>query len=196
MKFGNREFVFVAVLLAVPVSSFWFVFRPQNAEIAQAKREIEHKEKMLGALADATAHTADLAKANEDISRAIELIEARLPTNKEVDVILEQVANIARGNNLELTKVRSDKPVQAAAYMEQPLTMVIRGNFDGFYSFLLDLEQLDRITRMPQLNIERLRETPAMMSPAIPSPKYQSFSVPPRVRNGRIASVGLRDQFR
>jgi len=155
MQFGIRELIFFLVLLAVPVSSFWFVFRPQNAEIEQAMLEIEHKEQMLQSLAAATAQTADLVKANEEIGHAIAMIESRLPTNKEVDVILEQVADIATGGNLELARVRSENPVQAATYMEQPLQMRIRGEFAGFYSFLLELEKLDRITRMPSFRVIR-----------------------------------------
>lgn len=155
MNFGAREGVFVAVLLGVPISSFWFVFRPQNSEIAQAKREIDHKEQMLQSLAQATAQTADLVKANEEIKNAISLIEARLPTTKEVDVILDQVSGVALNNHLKLVKVKSEKPVPAATYMEQPLTMQIKGDFEGFYSFLLDVERLDRITRMPTMKIKR-----------------------------------------
>lgn len=155
MRFGLRDLIFLLVLLGVPVASFWFVFRPQNTEIIQAKREIEHKEQMLNSLTKATEQTADLVKANEEIKRAIELIEARLPTTKEVEVILQQVAEIAVSNKLTLVKVKSEKPVQAAAYMEQPLTMQVTGRFEGFYSFLLDLERLDRITRMPDIKIER-----------------------------------------
>jgi len=39
--------------------------------------------------------------------------------------------------------------------MEQPLEMSISGDFDDFYSFLLKLEQLDRITRMPDVKIKK-----------------------------------------
>lgn len=155
MRFGLRDLIFLVVLLGVPLASFWFVFKPQNAEIGQAKKEIEHKEQMLQSLAAATSQTADLVKANEEIGKAIELIEARLPTTKEVEVILQQVAEIAVSNKLTLVKVKSEKPVQAAAYMEQPLTMEVSGPFEGFYSFLLDLERLDRITRMPDLKVKR-----------------------------------------
>ncbi len=155
MRFGPRELFFIIVLLAVPVAAWWFVFRPQNEEIEQAKNEISHKEQMLRDLDQATAQTDSLAAANEEIRSAIELIEARLPTTKEVDVILEQVADIATGNKLELVKVKSEKPETFSTYMEQPLEMEIKGPFEGFYSFLLDLEQLERITRMPRLEIKR-----------------------------------------
>lgn len=163
MRFGTREFVFFLVLLAVPLASWWFVFKAQNEEIAQAKQEIEHKEAMLEKLDAATAQTDDLAKVNEDIWKEIQVIESRLPSDKEVAVILQQVAQIALSNNLKLPKVKSAKPVSAAAYMEQPLEMKIEGDFDAFYTFLLEVERLDRITRMPEMSIKRSKDGDGMI---------------------------------
>jgi type IV pilus assembly protein PilO len=155
MRFGVREAIFFLVLLMVPIAAFWFVFKPQNDEIRQARKEITHKEAMLASLDEATARTADLAAANDEIRTAVEMIESRLPSTKEVEIILEQVAQIATDANLELKRVKAEKPVPAATFMEQPLEMKIQGPFERFYAFLLDLEQLDRITRMPDLVIER-----------------------------------------
>ncbi len=163
MKLGFLELVFFLVLLALPVSAYWFVFQPQNLEIAEAKSEIEHKELMLGKLSQATAQTEDLQRANKEIAESIALVESRLPGTKEVEVVLQQVADLARSNRLDLTKVKTEKPVQSARYMEQPLEMTISGDFDSFYTFLLDLEQLDRITRMPELNIEKEEKVDGMM---------------------------------
>lgn len=156
MKFGIRELVFLFVLLAMPVSSYWFVFRPQNEEIEAAKKEIEHKELMLDKLDQATEQSSDLARTNEEITEAIGLVESRLPDNKEVEVILEQVAELARKSKLELPKVKAGKPVAAARYLEQPLEMKMRGDFDNFYEFMLKLERLQRITRVLDLRLERL----------------------------------------
>ena len=83
MRFGFREIVFLFVLLAVPTASFWFVFKPQNEEIEQARQEISHKEEMLRKLSEVTEQTEDLAALNSEIERAIEMIESRLPTAKE-----------------------------------------------------------------------------------------------------------------
>jgi len=158
MRFGTREILFLLVLLAVPLASWWFVFKAQNEEISQANQEIEHKEEMLQKLDDATAKSEDLKQINEDIWNEIQVIESRLPSGKDVDVILQQVANIALDNNLKLPKVKSAKPVAAAKYMEQPLEMKIEGDFDAFYTFLLEVERLDRITRLPDMVIKRSDE--------------------------------------
>lgn len=163
MRMGFREVFLLAVLLMLPLSSYWLVFRPQNAEIGHAKREIEHKRLMLEKLQETTARNEDLQRANEEIRKNILSIEARLPTNKEVDAIVRQVSDLAVESGLEPPSVESDKPVAAAMYMEQPLKMKIKGNFTGFYDFLIKLEQLPRITRILDLKITRAREADGHM---------------------------------
>lgn len=155
MRFGTRELMILLVLAAMPLASYWYVFKPRNEVIEQAKLEIQHKEQMLQKLSEATARTEDLNAANEEIRKSIETIESRLPSDREVDRILEQVADLARGHGLKLPRFKTDKPTQYASYHELPLEMKIVGEFEAFYAFLLDLENIDRITRVPQMDIVR-----------------------------------------
>jgi type IV pilus assembly protein PilO len=113
---------------------------------------------MLDKLRHATAQNADLERANKEIEDSISKIEARLPTNKEIDKIVRQVSELAVDVGLGAPNMKSEKPLPAASYMEQPLSMGITGDFHGFYEFLLRLEQLPRITRIPDLNIKRSQQ--------------------------------------
>lgn len=155
MRIGLREAFLLAVLLALPLSSWWLVFRPQNADIAQARREIQHKQSMLAKVQQTTARTQDLQRENEEIRTQIESIEARLPSNKEVDTVVRQVSDLAVEAGLEAPGIESDKPIPAAMYMEQPLKMKINGDFNGFHEFLIKLEELPRITRISDMKITR-----------------------------------------
>jgi type IV pilus assembly protein PilO len=163
MRIGVRETFLLALLLALPLLSWWLVFRPQNAFISQAKREIEHKHQLLDKLRETTARNQDLAHDNEEIQKNIQSIEARLPSNKEVDAVIRQVSDLAVESGLEPPNIESDKPVAAALYMEQPLKMKITGNFNGFYEFLVKLEQLPRITRIPDMKITRATDVDGHM---------------------------------
>jgi len=163
VNFGIRELIFVGVLLAMPISSYWFVFKPRNEQISQARKEIEHKELLLEKLREATSQSEGLARENAEIMREIELVQSRLPSDKEVDVILRQVAELATQNNLKLDRVRAGRAITATSYMEQPLEMLITGNFDDYYNFMLELEQLKRITRLPQMKLKAAREQNGQM---------------------------------
>lgn len=156
MRIGLRELVFFIVLLAVPVASFIWVFKPRNAEITQARVEIEAKQTKLNTLAKVASKIDDIGLEIEKGQESVQMIEAKLPNEQDVEGILEQVWQIAKRNKLVVKSVKSDKPVPAALYMELPLKMEMTGEFDGFYEFLLELENLPRITRLHQLKLERV----------------------------------------
>lgn len=164
MKFGVREIVMLGVLVAVPVSSWWLVFRPQNRQITLARGEVQHKQSLLEKLQQETARNADLERANTEMKADIAAIEARLPSNKEVDSIVRQVTDLAVACGLDAPQIKSGKPVKAALYMEQPLEMKTVGDFNGFYQFMTRLEQLPRITRVPDMKLARSDKTNGELS--------------------------------
>lgn len=155
MRFGPRELLLLLVIVAIPVASWFLVFNPQNRRIAAKKSENEHKIELLERLRAETARNSDLQRANEETAATIRTIESRLPTNKEVDRIVRQVSTLAVDAGLESPGLKSAKPVNAALYMEQPLEMKTKGDFEGFYGFLIDLERLPRITRIPDMKLVR-----------------------------------------
>ncbi|MCA9289518.1 MAG: type 4a pilus biogenesis protein PilO [Phycisphaerales bacterium] len=155
MRFGIREIVFLLILLAVPVASWLFVFKPQNHDINQATSEIEQKRQKLEQLREVTRHIDDLGLAIEEGRQAIAEIEAKLPSAQGIDGILQNTWEIADRNRLVVKSVKTEKSIPAAEYMERPLKIIMEGEFDGFYEFLLELEQLPRITRIHDLKLER-----------------------------------------
>ena len=114
---------------------------------------------MLDRLKDKTANNQDLERENEENQKKIEIIEARLPSGKEVDQVVRQVSELAIESGLEAPAIESDKPVTAAVYMEQPLKMKISGDFNGFHAFLKRLEDMPRVTRIPDMKVTRSTET-------------------------------------
>lgn len=155
MRFGIREAIFLIVLLAVPVASFMYVFKPRSEQIRKANQEIATKTERLDRLEEVTARISDIDTAIEQGREAIELIEAKLPSEKDVEVTLEEVWNLAGENGMSVRSVKSEKPVPAAMYMELPLRMEMDGSFDGYYEFMLGLEKLRRITRVHNLTLQR-----------------------------------------
>ncbi len=163
MKFGARELIFLIVLLAMPMSSYWFVFKPQNEEIAQARKEIEQKELMLDKLEAATSEARALASRIEEIEDGIGMVEARLPSDKEVDRVLQQVSDLARDNSLKVPRFKTLKTVNSGKYKEKPIEVKMQGDFNDFYVFLLEIERMERIIRVPDLTLERAEERDGSM---------------------------------
>jgi len=155
MQLGIREIVFLAVLLAVPIAAYVYVFNPRNVEIQEARQEITLKQTRLDQLAQVIAKIEDIGEAIEAGQEAINIIEAKLPREQDVEGVLEQVSQIAERNNLKIRSITPESPVPAAMYMELPIRMAVDGQFDGFYQFLLEVENLPRITRLHNLQMKR-----------------------------------------
>jgi Tfp pilus assembly protein PilO len=153
MVLGLRGLLILLIVVGMPVASFYLVFKPQNAEITSAQQEIEHKEALLVKLQEETSRNEDLERANEEIQRSIKLIEARLPSNKEVDALVRQVSELAISCGLQAPGMRSLRPVPAALFMEQPIEIEVAGSFGGFHAFIASLEKLPRITRIHDLKL-------------------------------------------
>ncbi len=156
MRLGLREIIFLVVLLVVPLASYFYVFKPRNTEIQQAQAEVEIKQTKLEKLREVSEKIDDIGLAIEQGREAIELVEAKLPSRDQVEVILGDVWQLAARARLDVKSVKSDKPIPAAGYMEQPLKVAMTGHFEGFYQFLMGLENLPRITRIQEMSLERV----------------------------------------
>ena len=67
MVTGFRGLILLAVVLGMPVASYFLVFRPQNIEITKARQEVEYTEQLLTKLRAEVARNADLEKAIKEI---------------------------------------------------------------------------------------------------------------------------------
>lgn len=167
MKLGLREAVFFAVLLAIPVGTWWFVFRPRNASNAEMLEEIESKQAKLRQLNSVTATIGDLKEEIASLEKAVVFFQSKLPNEKEIDRVLREVWHLAESNRLATKSIRTEVRSGENSFTdpdgphgEQPIRMRLEGNFRGFYAFLLALENLPRIMRIHKMTLKKLSKGP------------------------------------
>jgi Tfp pilus assembly protein PilO len=160
MRFGLREIVFVLLLLGIPVGAWWFAFKPHNAQNATMLKEIEQKRVRLRALNEATGTIGDLKKEITSLDDAVNFFQTKLPNEKEIAKVLQEVWQLAEQNHLITKSVcaldrRGGDSVQEGSYSEQPVGVKLQGDFKGFYAFLLALENQPRIMRISQMKVSK-----------------------------------------
>jgi type IV pilus assembly protein PilO len=162
MKFGVRELVFVCVLLGMLAWTYMDFMRKQT-ERRGLEANTEQIRTELVQLKQATAGIEDLGRKIDDLQKAIDFFESKLPQEKEMDKILAEVSQMADANALQTKTVKTLKSERTANYSEQPIQMSLSGDFNGFYAFLLQLEKLARITRVTQMNLQKIDEHDGQM---------------------------------
>jgi type IV pilus assembly protein PilO len=158
MKFGIRELILVCAMVGLLICSYLFVFKTANAKREDLKTDIATKQKALTNLRQATSGVDDLEKKIDELQRAITFFESKLPQEKEIDKILREISQMADQNSLQTKTVKMLKSERGPSYSEQPIQVSLAGDFNGFYSFLLQLEKLSRITRVTQMKLEKIDE--------------------------------------
>jgi len=165
MKFGLRETIFTVVLMCIPVSAWWFVLRPINEHKATMIEEIQANQEKLRALNQVTGTIGDLQKEIEARREAIDYFQAKLPNEKEIDRVLEEVWRLAEANQLVTKSIRTlrrkdSKLTTPNGPSEQPIAVQLEGGFPGFYTFLQALENQPRIMRIQEMTLEKLKDSP------------------------------------
>lgn len=157
MRLGIKELIFMMLMGGLLVCAYLFVFKPDAEKVKSLDADTATKKKALADLRASTAGIQDLEKKIDELQEAITFFESKLPKEKELDKILESVTTKAKEHNLHTKTFKTGKIENSAGYSEQPIEMVLQGEFrNGFYAFLLDLEKLSRITRISKMELTKI----------------------------------------
>ncbi|UCG57883.1 MAG: type 4a pilus biogenesis protein PilO [Phycisphaerales bacterium] len=164
MTSGFRKAVFLVLLVGLTVVGYQYMIRPANKHLAEAKGRVEAKLAKLSEFEKRTAAADDVTKQLEQLQEAIKFFESKLPPTSEIHKVLEQVTVIAQKEGLKPKTIRTLDKKDNSGYVEQPLRMELVGDFDSFYSFLLELEKLPRIMKIRELELAKQRDDEGQVS--------------------------------
>ena len=151
-----RKILFSFLLIGVFAIAWRYMIQPANQSLAKQKVMIEANLAKLVELDEAREAIKDMDAKLTKLQDGVTFFESKLPPSSEVHKILKQVAVIAQKQGLHTKTVRTLRQIEAAGtFVEQPLRMELHGDFDSFYSFLLELEKLPRITKVRELELTK-----------------------------------------
>ena len=159
--------LFLVVLVGMPLAAWRMAFVPRNAMAGRLESQVAAKREKLKAVNKATATIGNLEKEIEALHKAISFLRAKLPTEKEIDKVLQEVWGLAEQNRLITKSIRTMErkkmPADVVASMgqgEQPITIQLEGDFLGFYSFLQALEKQPRIMLLREMTMNKAESSP------------------------------------
>ncbi len=119
-----------------------FVFSKTNAKRQAYLADMKQKQKMLNDLHIATVGVDDINAKTEQLSKAIVFFNKNSQRKKTSTASSRKSGSwLETFNSLQSKAVKPDKSEHGPNYSEQSIQMTLSGNFNGFYSFLLELEK-------------------------------------------------------
>jgi type IV pilus assembly protein PilO len=155
MTSGIRHLIFFVLMIGMAYASWAYMIRPANAALADERREVEDRQNKLVELERAKSTASDLDAQLKRVEEAIAMFESKLPPKSEIHRVLENVTLIAQKQGLTTKTISAMKNTNRNGYIEQPLKMELQGDFNSFYAFLLELERMDRITKIRELTLKK-----------------------------------------
>jgi Tfp pilus assembly protein PilN len=115
-------------------------------------------------LAAATAPTsAPSATVDDNLNRMYDELEGasaylkpRLPSEKDAEKCLAEITRSASKNLLKTRAIRALRAVRNDGYTEQPIQLGLVGDFNDFYTFLLDVEKRRQVTWIQEIKLKRI----------------------------------------
>lgn len=155
MTSSIRHLIFFVLILGMAYVSWAYMIKPANEYLTKQRDQMEGRRAKLNELERATVAAEDLSEQLKKIEEAIEVFESKLPPSSEIHTVLENVTLIAQRHGLTPKTIRTLKNEKNRGYIEQPLELELDGNFNAYYAFLLELEKLDRITKIRELSLKK-----------------------------------------
>lgn len=159
---GTKIFIRIGicvVLLGITAAGVWYLFLGKTlTRDAELMAETEKRQRALADLERSTAGIEDINHKIKDLQDAIAFFESKLPQEKEVETVLEQVWKMAEANSLQAKTIKSGKTERTANYSLQSIEMNLSGDFNGFYLFMQQLEKMPRLTRVSDMSLSKISE--------------------------------------
>lgn len=155
MSSGMRKVIFIILLVGITCIAYQFMIKPANRNLAEQKSRLNSKLEKLEEFKKVTSTAQNINKQFEELKKAVEFFESRIPPTSEIDQVLRDVTVITEKQGLVPKTIRTLRNKDNSGYIEQPMRMKLVGNFNAFYSFLLELEKLPRIMKIRQLNLKK-----------------------------------------
>jgi type IV pilus assembly protein PilO len=148
-----------AVLAAIPVIALlaafvWFIYIPQNAEIASLEQQIAQINNEIAVNQAKARRLEELKRENAELAKQLALLKEQLPPESEVATLLKQVSDlgIKTGLDFKLWKPSDRRPGASGLYTEIPVEVEVAGNYHAVAAFF------DRIGKLPRIvNVSGLK---------------------------------------
>ena len=146
-----------AMVLVVAVLDWTYLYGPSQRALTDLQAEVSQRRTELDSKRSKTNARAALERDLRDLGAELKRAQARLPDQREIANLLDNVASSGRQAGLEITLFRQKPEVLHDFYAEVPVEMQMRGTYQDVALFLDRVKRLDRIVNVANIQLTKPR---------------------------------------
>lgn len=204
-RMGQREWSIIAIVLSLLLGFLWwnFVVKPMQGSIGTVRGEVDQLTVERDRGRAAQAALPQLREAISQLEAQRQQFLRELPPQERLGDVLRSITQKAVDNGVNVKNLnRSNAQSEVAGVRSTNLSLQIESPFGPMYTFLKDLEQLQRFTTISGLNLAIGSDRESSQNPPIntsltmtvytfsgeglvtPAPQGQSGENPPPSQTG------------
>jgi len=145
------------IVLVVAVLDWTYLYGPSQRALTDLQAEVSQRRTELDSKRSKTNARAALERDLRDLGAELKRAQARLPDQREIANLLDNVAASGRQAGLEITLFRQKPEVLHDFYAELPVEMQMRGTYQDVALFLDRVKRLDRIVNIANIQLTKPR---------------------------------------
>jgi len=145
------------MVLVVAVLDWTYLYGPSQRALTDLQAEVSQRRTELDSKRSKTNARAALERDLRDLGAELKRAQARLPDQREIADLLDNVAASGRQAGLEITLFRQKPEVLHDFYAEVPVEMQMRGTYQDVALFLDRVKRLDRIVNIANIQLTKPR---------------------------------------
>ena len=145
------------MVLVVAVLDWTYLYGPSQRALTDLQAEVSQRRTELDSKRSKTNARAALERDLRDLGAELKRAQARLPDQREIANLLDNVAASGRQAGLEITLFRQKPEVLHDFYAEVPVEMQMRGTYQDVALFLDRVKRLDRIVNVANIQLTKPR---------------------------------------
>lgn len=159
----NKLLIIAGFILLLIFGSFFLVFKPQMRSIRDYRSRGDSVEKKIFKAKAKIVRKPQLLAEIEEIKESLSQYEKKLPREKDIPVLLEELTEIVELAEIEFVSIRPQRTSSIeelagkggeGAYLRLPIEIQMRCSFHDLERFLFRLEKTKRFVKVVTLEIK------------------------------------------
>jgi type IV pilus assembly protein PilO len=132
---------------------YLFGYRPASHELKSLRQQIDSKQRTLEVSRVRAADLPAVAREVEYLQARLQRFDKKMPKQQNLDQFIRDVDRYSQDSALRNLVVQPGAVKRHELYAELPITLRFQGNFPAVHSFLRQIEDMPRLTRVRSLQV-------------------------------------------
>jgi len=184
-EFNNKprstKILYLVITIILPLAIFYnFYYTLKKEKEKNLVQTIESLDKEILKYEQTSKKEKELEFIVKERRKFLEESQKILPTEKEIPILLNNIAQLAKKRGLKVLQFVPKSEIQKNYYNEIPIELSFTGSFNNTFAFLNDVENLERLVNLISVEITQQDKDTLLTKSTFHTFKYTGVELKPQ----------------